>query len=293
MDFGGDLIMTVLSTKIDSVPIRLTEFAHCYRRSQKHPESNKSFNDHIKDLASLALDEYWGATKNGIENPILHNYIKYTFQKIAVEFNTASTQEEKLRKINFNDDFACINTGLFTKQYEPIFMVFRRNRIPNKEPFYLLGFFKESHHILSQFGNLPDRASYFNDASELIFDYRLPIRVDKHHILVERKDRLPLEFRSDEKYNLLLNTFDGAVYRVQKRVAANYKLAVPQYYWANQTQGCMQLLLPLSLTGDEPELALAIQKNGKVYEARTCLTLEMAYNNARLIVRPESDWLKP
>jgi hypothetical protein len=37
----------------------------------------------------------------------------------------------------------------------------------------------------------------------------------------------------------------------------------------------MQLLLPLCL------------------ETPTCLTLDMAYNNARQLARPDTDWLQP
>jgi hypothetical protein len=29
------------------------------------------------------------------------------------------------------------------------------------------------------------------------------------------------------------------------------------------------------------------------YRASTCLTLDMAYNNARLLARPDRDWLQP
>ena len=36
----------------------------------------------------------------------------------------------------------------------------------------------------------------------------------------------------------------------------------------------------------------AIQREDGFYSARTCLTLDMAYNNARLICRPESSWIK-
>lgn len=50
--------------------------------------------------------------------------------------------------------------------------------------------------------------------------------------------------------------------------------------------------LPLCLTGDKPELALTIQREDGFYAARTCLTLDMAYNNARLICRPETSWIK-
>ena len=72
-----------------------------------------------------------------------------------------------------------------------------------------------------------------------------------------------------------------------RRAAANYTLAVPQFYG-----GRIQLLLPLCLTGDKPELALTIQREDGFYAARTCLTIEMAYNNARLICRPETSWIK-
>lgn len=81
--------------------------------------------------------------------------------------------------------------------------------------------------------------------------------------------------------------FEGAVVEAARRAAANYTLAVPQFYG-----GRIQLLLPLCLTGDKPELALTIQREDGFYAARTCLTLEMAYNNARLICRPETSWIK-
>jgi hypothetical protein len=134
---------------------------------------------------------------------------------------------------------------------------------------------------------LPERAGYFNDPGELIFDYRCTIRSNKQHILVDNRNRLPIEYQVAEKYEVLIRQFDGAVAETEKKLSANYKLAVPQYY-----QNKMQLLIPLCLTGNTPELALAIEKQGAVYIGRTCLTLEMAYNNARLIVKPETDWLR-
>ncbi len=56
--------------------------------------------------------------------------------------------------------------------------------------------------------------------------------------------------------------------------------------------GRIQLLLPLSLTVDKPELALTIQRENGFYAARTCFTLEMTYNNVRLICHPETSWFK-
>ena len=37
-------------------------------------------------------------------------------------------------------------------------------------------------------------------------------------------------------------------------------------------------------------LTLDLKKNG-YYQASTCLTMEMAYMDARLIAKPESNWL--
>lgn len=46
---------------------------------------------------------------------------------------------------------------------------------------------------------------------------------------------------------------------------------------------------------DTPDLALvlSLSEDKTVYYGHTCLTTEMAYNNARLIARPDSYWLQP
>ena len=55
----------------------------------------------------------------------------------------------------------------------------------------------------------------------------------------------------------------------------------------------MSLLLPLDLTDDErPDVALVVELvESGAYLGQTILTMNMAYNNARLISRPDSDWL--
>ena len=56
----------------------------------------------------------------------------------------------------------------------------------------------------------------------------------------------------------------------------------------------IQLLLPLCLNQpDRADLALVVDKVGNSYRGNTVLTLDMAYRNARLITRPDSDWLRP
>lgn len=80
---------------------------------------------------------------------------------------------------------------------------------------------------------------------------------------------------------------NGAIDIMKKKVSANYKIAVPQYF-----DGQIQLLLSLCLINDnQPDLALTLTKKNGYYQGHTCLTLDMAYNNARLIAKPESTWL--
>ena len=40
-------------------------------------------------------------------------------------------------------------------------------------------------------------------------------------------------------------------------------------------------------------MALVVEDSGGFYRASTCLTLDIAYNNARQLARPDKDWLQP
>lgn len=182
------------------------------------------------------------------------------------------------------------DTGLYTRRYETIYGLFEPNTRPDaRQRWFLKGFFKERDPMLVSFEYLPCRVRFTEDPSELVFDYRLPIRSNIDHILGDEENltRIPASLMGEGNSLLLRRAFEGAVVEAARRAAANYTLAVPQFYG-----GRIQLLLPLCLTGDKPELALTIQREDGFYAARTCLTLEMAYNNARLICRPETSWIK-
>lgn len=274
-----------------NIPTSLFSYAFCKKIDNRNPQNNKEFDDYIKELALLAAPENWGKS-NGLkkEHHILHNYIHYTFQKISSDYNNESDINKKYLIIAENETKCCFNTGLFTSRYERIFCLFEKNKVPKRQEWYLMGFFKESDSSLASFNVLPNRAEYFSDPRELIFDYRIPIRPNKDHILGDPENikRLPRKFQSPESEQLISILFDGAVNIAEKKVSANYKLAIPQYF-----NGKVQLLIPVCLETDKADIALAIEREGDVYKARTCLTLEMAYNNARLIVRPEVNWLEP
>lgn len=57
-------------------------------------------------------------------------------------------------------------------------------------------------------------------------------------------------------------------------------------------QGRVQYLLPIYLTNmKRPDLAMTLSVMDGYYLEHTCLTLEMAYLNARVISRPLAPWL--
>ena len=136
---------------------------------------------------------------------------------------------------------------------------------------------------------MPEVANYFEKPELLIFNPKCDLIPDIEHIIGDNLSRFPAHLHLADDAELRRQLF-GAIDEVKKRVKTNYKIAIPQYY-----DGKIQLLLPLCLTSGSPnpDLALVIHRlNDRTYTARTCLTLKMAYNNARLIVKPQSDWLK-
>jgi hypothetical protein len=81
----------------------------------------------------------------------------------------------------------------------------------------------------------------------------------------------------------------GAIENAMERVKRNYKTAIPFFH-----RGKIQLLLPLCLKDPTiADIVIVVQKHTNFYRASTCLTLDIAYNNARLLARLDKDWLLP
>ena len=245
-----------------------------------------SFDRKLQSLAAMAPEDWnYKYTESKCALPILYSYIHYTFQRVQEENKIAygedATQGGKPTRI------ACFNTGLTTEYFDPIFAAFSEsNSEDGDEPFFLRGFFTESQHPLTCFPRRPDPANYFTDPADLIYDRRLSLVRNVEHI-VERIERFPTHYRDNPRR--LVNAVDIAISRAEQRVIRNYKTAIPQY-----NRGRIQLLLPLCL--DDPavaDVALVIGKEGAVYKGYTVLTLDMAYNNARLLTRPDREWLIP
>lgn len=243
----------------------------------------------LADLVEKAEKEPWEYTqaKAAEPLPILRSYVRHTFRRV----------EEMDGGIGYSADsgFAAFNTGLVTPNQEEIFALFDKNPRPDRQPWRLLGFQKASERqFLNLFGAaLPPMANYFDDPSELLYDRRCELFISIDHVM-ENIDRFPPHLQANQYVarQLLIS----AEATTKKRVYRNYKAAVPQFYRDKGGAGSVQLLMPICLENPaKADLALVVGKteSGSAYRGSTVLTLDMAYNNARLLARPDSEWLQP
>jgi cold shock CspA family protein len=282
----------------------------------------------LEYLAQIALHEKWhfGELPNPKNAyPILDNYLTYTFYKLK--------KEGLVLEIKGSEGaWATFNTGLVDKLYDPIFALFKRSDYPSPPwrffDFCVPGKREAGRRLTSVFDPLPEAARYFDTSFAMVLDTARDIHVDYEHVIFDgvSRDRFPYAFLEhyvpkgfewqrypdmeawDRKSFLerlsasiendvqctrsIKRRLEDAKLLAEKRTKWNFKTAIPQYYPRYNT---MSLLLPLAIVDDEVvDIALVVTKNPSgSYQGRTILPLDWAYQNARLVCRPDSDWLVP
>ncbi len=274
----------------------------------------------LKKLSEFTLPEQWyyGHTKKIDHFPILGNYLIYTFYRL-----------QKENKVREGTTYAAFNTGLVDKKYKQIFALFQRTTSYTQKwefkYFCVAGEEWAGKTLVSNFKPLPERAHYFKDTADMIYDTTSgEPSLDDKHIFVENTDRLPTAFiedncpkgftlkdtskmdfeerkqyfrnlgmaiEADERtYRYMKGRLDDAVKLALKRIDWNFKTAIPMYF---PTKNKMSLLLPLALVSDDKvDIALVVERTPSGnYLGHTILPLSWAYSNARLVTRPDSDWL--
>jgi len=246
----------------------------------------------IENLAELAQPEEWDYLDEKTGGyPVLNSYIHQTFIQLL--------KEDKIEYARQNgiETYAAFNTGLVTVKQEEIFAYFEINRPSSPTYSYLnlesqkwqfIKFDRESDRIMTHFIDRPKLANYFSSPTDLLYDVNRRLIPDFEHIVDDREDRFPDSFKSlsdDQIMERLRSSIESAL----KRVRRNYKTAIPQFY-----NGGIQLLLPLCLERPEKaDLALVVARENEIYRANTILPLDWAYNNARLLAKPDREWLNP
>lgn len=268
----------------------------------------------LQSLAEMAEPERWNYLQVPSQSdlPVLDSYIKFTFVRAFDQ-----------QKIVEADQLACFNTGLLTPGQEEIFGLFTISESydstqpisQSNRKWWLKSWARSGDHLLTDFMEFPGLVEYWNDSRELIFDPKLQVQLNLDHIVKDNLNRFPEELGGRVDQNGIptdiqgvvddeveeaetassaqpipmatRNALEGAMKHSIRLAQRSYRMAVPQFY-----RGRIQLLLPLYLRdAKRPDLALTLERHGGWYRAATVLYPDWAYRHARLLARPNSEWL--
>lgn len=277
-------------------------------------------NTFICNLKSMLLPgETWKYKKSSIilgrsktEFQILESYLGVISSFLVQENNR--TDSKNAGKIRFSKDkkYATFNSGLLSDKVTDIFILGEVKASTDSEelrilnPWILTGGRTE----LKKYGFASDvlstdMANFFEDLSDIVYNAELDVDVDDYDKLCHciddgiARNRFPEEYKkvweSGSKDDII-DKFKQAIVRAQKIARRNYKYVVPQYRPSKDGKGSIQFLMPIYFKSNyskAPDFALVLSKDETFYRLETVLELSWAYNNARVLCKPDNTWLIP
>lgn len=243
----------------------------------------------LRELAALAIPESWRFLDpqypvSNKETPILDRYLRGIYKHLAICYNNTIKSVEKNQYIFVYGTIACFHTGLLSTEFEEIFALFEKSRRANRRCEWVFrGFYPRSAHNLKAISELPLKPQFRGGE---MFHPNWEIRINFRHILQDKAnlERLPEAVRSMNNLPLLLH---AAVLYGQALAHMDPSIVVHQVY-----NDQVQYLLPICLTDIRYcDMAMTLTACDGYYVGTTCLSLEMAYHNARMLGRPSVRWL--
>lgn len=250
----------------------------------------------IKDLCNSAgititgLESKLGFARGSLSKIDNHKLSAEKLQKIADYFGIRVDWLQGTSVLySDNGEFCVSNTGLVTPSGKDILMFFTKNLKEGETDWFFKGFkTKVDREIMEYFHTTPELATYTENYQELYFNPNLNIEINTDHILDDNWDRIQQEIALPK--SVVKTLLQGVVEEAKIKVKRNMRLVVPQFY-----NGTIMYLMPVSIPVSDDKavtMALAIEKTGtSQYRANTILTKDMAYEKARLLMKPESNWL--
>ncbi|MDD4819291.1 MAG: DUF3825 domain-containing protein [Flavobacteriales bacterium] len=261
-------------------------------------ESFAEFTDYNLDLLDLADNicekEDWDFIEkklNGI--PILRSYMNQTCKQLVKQGRIIEA------KSSYGEVFSYYNTGLVDAYQNEIYAFFQKNtKFSDNQPWGIntpKWFFKEfntDQSVYFKYFSIPaPMATYFEETEveKLVFNTTLSIIPSWEHLLKRkhRIDSIEVQKMTEQEFR---DTIEDSITMAKKRIKRNYKTAIPHYY-----DGDIQFLVPLCQRQNRGKAiaAMVIEKEEQIYTVSTILTLDQAYNNARLLAKPDREWLNP
>lgn len=311
--------------QIKSNQVRVPNISRCEIVDDIYFDPTKNpYPQNIEKLRIAALEERW--EDSGKRNGILDNYVCYTYARVKEE-GKISLSNDKLHGCwntgLVNTRYLPIYCYMKRKSIQERW-VFQGFCTDGEDLGKIM-----VHHI----GNLPFRAEYFTGGNLLFEPDDKNLSTDYGHIITEHPSRLPVEWmnyiytilgdcktsvsvdgETPEQFDIrigklikdniealsfLQTKLDEAIKVSIMRCQWNYKTAIP--YYEPKSKG-IGWLLPLCIRKKDgrkkdsliPFAALVVTKkpSGR-YQGETIYKLSWAYRCARLVCRPDSDWLSP
>lgn len=233
----------------------------------------------LEFLSELAEEEKWSFGDEK-EFSVLRKYILGTFSQCQ--------KQEKILE-SADGKYSCFNTGLLTQNGNDIIGLFEKNSRANAQPWVLKKFVEKSHRdFLDVFTEIPKLATYTSNFEELYFNPDYNIIVNTDHILDDNWERIESVVKINK--TIMKTLLVGVIEEAKLRIKRNLRLVVPQFY-KNEIMYLVPVKIP-TLDGNYETMALAVEKTAtNQYRANTIFTKEMAYEKARLLMKPESNWL--
>lgn len=257
-------------------------------------------NTFLDDLKEATIPEPWEykyKKDDTFKNPILKSYLEYELDRLFYEHESLKYPD----RLIFNEDKNKVwfNTNLINKFGRDLTIVGTPIEILNKTYISELQInpsLKDKKDMKFDTSKTPEPPAFFKDLNEILFHCDWEPDLDDmkslEHIIELRIDRFPPSYRVLAKDTIAKLLIDAIA--LARRIAQrNYKFIVPMYY---PTQKRIQLLMPIYLGNaysSNPDIALVLTPDpvNKMYALETILSLDDAYQDARLIAKPEESWL--
>jgi hypothetical protein len=227
--------------------------------------------------------------------PKLRNYLNYTFIRLV---DLEQKAPGNFFHTSSDGDWICFNTGLHSTLGSDLLAIFQRYRshvgATNTFPDWVFkGCCPPNERKYRQFfgTSIPEIAWYSTDSRDFVFDtsYHLD-REAFDHVFERAKERAGLPNAAEE---VVRNYLRGAIENLIPKIKRNYKVAIPVYYVDEKR---MQLLLPFVSASNSADVSCFLIEREDVsrsYRLKTIFDLDQAYFSARLITRPDKEWLDP
>ena len=275
-----------------------TVFAHFYAINGDYDEPFKIVARHTIDgIGSWSFQQDRFVQKYPFTAvPKLRNYLNYTFRRVL---ELEGQEPGVYFRRSLDDEWISFNTGLhnqFGADSIAIFQRFKqRSDLPIKPvPDWVFKgcYAPNDRQYRDRFGTeIPEIAWYSKDSRDFVFDTTYQLDRDAFDHLFERaKERAGLPNASDE---VVRNYLRGALENIVPKIKRNYKIAIPVFYIEESR---MQLLLPFVSASNSNDVSCFLVERDdaiKCYRLKTIYDLDQAYYAARLITRPDKDWLNP